>query len=284
MRLIFAAGIFSILLLVSSASLHAQAEVIDQEPISSGVTYEQLRQDYFFQLEHYRTAERRFNLDRAEFNQLQTLQSREKAVESMRPYLEARARVLFTYLVALEFLLREAQGVDVVAKEQTLAILVTGKNYMINFIDEVPSLTDRESVNQASESFEADGRALAEEGQFRTLTLLAIGRVSRSYDQLNFATIDFRNDYIENIGNDSLKARIERGMRDVDFQNERANEAILQSVEQFPPRQTEEMKSEPRYRPPNYNQIYSQTVSRLETAYGAMRQSIRFLKELERQI
>lgn len=255
-----------------------------QDATSSGVTYEQLSRDYFHELEQYRQAERRFELDKAEFTKLQTLASREKAVESMRPYLEARARVLYTYMVALEFLLRQAQGIDVVAKEQTLSLVVQAKEYMIVYADQVENYTDRESINAGSQEFETVGRALANEAQFRTLTLLAIGRVNRVYDQLNLATIEFKDKYVANIPNDSVKARIERGLRDVDYQNEQARSILLNTIQSYPPVLTQAEKDRLGNRLPDYSSNYSQSVSQLQRVHSAMRTSIRFLKELERQI
>lgn len=269
--------------LVGPGWAQAQESLEVQQPISSGVTYEQLRADYFFQLEKYLEAQRRFELDKAEFNKLQTLSSREKAVESMRPYLEARARVLFTYLTALEFLLQNKQGVDVVAKEQTIVILNRGKAYLVDYIDSIPSLDDRDKVNQSSAEFETTGRALVLEGQFRTLTLLATGRINVVYDQLKSATNEFKESYVVNVPSEGTRAQIERGLRDVDFQNELAETNLKQVIETFPPMATAEDLSNPRYRPPNYGNVYTQSVAKLQTVYAAMKKSIQYLKELEKQ-
>lgn len=273
-----------LLFLVISLSVLVVVPPVVAQDNPSPVTFEQLQRDYLYQLDQYRAAERRFQIDKAEFTKLQTLASREKAVESMKPYLEARAMVLYTYLVALEFMLNQSQGIDVTAKQQTADVLNQGKRYMLDYIDSLVNLTERDQVNQSSAKFESEGRALALEGQFRAMTLLATGRVARVYDQLNLATNDFRSNYLTNVPSESVVARIERGLKDVDYHNSQADAALKQVIVTFPPPQTAEMKAAPRYRAPDYSATYSQSVSKLQAAYSSIRQSLRFLKELARQV
>jgi len=260
--------------------IHAQEELSSE---SSGVTFEQLQSDYLFQLEQYRKAETRFNLDKAEFTKLQTLASREKAVESMRPYLDARAHVLSTYLRALQFLLNQAQGIDISDKNATLDKHEQAQSYIANFRSQIPSLVDRDSANKASSTFEQQGLPLIFEVQYRTLTLLAIGRVQRVYDQYELALQEFKTDYFEPIPDEGKKAQIERGLKDVDFHAQAADVLLQQIVKDFPPFLTpEDLETEKRN--PNFQTNYTTTVSELQKVSGSIRTSLRFLTELERQV
>jgi hypothetical protein len=78
------------LFIVLASPIVAQEASSSATPSSSGVTFEQLKSDYLFQLEKYREAQEVFNLDKAEFDKLQTLTAREEAVSSMKPYLVLR--------------------------------------------------------------------------------------------------------------------------------------------------------------------------------------------------
>lgn len=276
----FGLFIIFIVTVLSTGLLSVQAQQVRPQ---EDERYLQLRDDYLFQISEYRTAENRFNLDSAEFYQLQTLASREKAVQSMRPVLKTRAMVSKTYLTALEYLLRNSQGIDVTDKELTLQKHQQSQNYLQSFINDVDSLTDRDAVNQASVEFETEGLRLILETQFRTLTLLSLGRVQASYDQLELATEEFKTDYVANINNQGLKAQIERGLADVDFQNEKADTVLTNVSNAFPPFLTDE-EFEALKRKPDYRQNYSSSVTALQTAYSAMKQSVRYLKELETQI
>lgn len=251
---------------------------------TTSIPLEQLRSDYLFQLEKYREAEQQYSRDRAEFYKLQTLASREKAVDSMRPYLEARARVMFTYMVAMENLLKQAQGIDVTARNQTINKIIETKNYLQSYIAEIPTFTDRETINAASARFESEGAALFFEAQYRSLTLLAIGRVQRAYDQLELATSDFEEDFFASITDEVVKAQVARGLRDVEFQNQRAETALQQAIASYPAFLSVSELEASRQKAPNYQQTYSNTVRTLQTSFSAMKQSIEFLQELEQQI
>lgn len=252
-------------------------EAINQTPVSE-VTFEQLQADYLFQIEQYNKAEDRFELDRAEYYKLQTLASREKAVESSRPYLEARARVLSTYLVALQYLLNQSQGVDIVAKNKTLDKIEEAKTYLRTYINQVPTISEQEEVNVLATSFEVEGTRLIFEAQYRTLSLLAIGPVQNAYDQLELATEDFKENFVSQIPEESQRARIERGLKDVDFHNSQADETLKLVVSQFP--DFDEQTSSK----VDFQSNYAQNVTNLQKTVASMRQSMRFLKELERQI
>ena len=253
------------------------------DPVTtSGVTYEQLRSDYLFQIEKNRQAKDRFELDKAEFNKLKTLASREKSVTSMRPYLESRAWVLITYLSALEFLLKDANGIDVTDRTNTLNRINAARSYLLTFVDTIPTLVDRDTINAASEKFEQDV-ALVFEAQYRTLALLATGRVQSAYDQLDIATQEFLDVYVEAIPEEGKKAVILRGMMDVTSANEKAEMSLTEARDSFevfiPVNEILEKKTKP-----SYKSMHNSMRNKLQTAFASMKQSITFLIELEGQI
>src|SRR5690606_11146115 len=144
----FAAFCSLLLFLCIPVSAQEASEAASFSEKESSVTFEQLRSDYLFQLEKYREAEDTFNLNRAEFNKLGTLVSREQAVASMKPYLLQRARVLSTYLVALEFLVQDMQGVDVNDRSQTLERSQSVRSWLRDYIASIEQIVDREGANK----------------------------------------------------------------------------------------------------------------------------------------
>lgn len=275
---------FPILVLAAEGEASGSAIYTPDEDKTKTDRFIQLRQDYLFQLEKYKEAERQFELDKAEFNKLQTLASREKAVLSMKPYLIARAKVLFTYLVALEYLLQDSQGVDVTDLDLTLKQLNQSKQELLDYQKSVESISDREGANQSSKFFEASVREKFLESQFRALTLLSLGRVQRAFDQYSLATYEFKEKYVAAIDDNVLKARIERGLKDVDFQNEAAKTSLSKVVKEYPDFLTQDELVEQKTGKPNYQSVYNNAVKDLQTSFSAMKRSIQFLKELEMQI
>lgn len=251
----------------------------------SGVSFEQLRTDYLYQIERYRTAYQEFQTDKAEFDKLQTLASREKAVTSMKPVLETRAEVAYTYIVALEFLMYQQQGIDIADKNETGNQINEYKDYLRDYIERVPNVFTRDEVNQLSAEFEQQVTVKGFELQNRVLTLLATGRVQNAYDQLKLLSDEFEADYIPNIPDEQLQARIERGFQDVSYQNQVAEQNLVAVVNYYPEFYTqEEYEADRQLKRPDFRQVYNRSVETLQDAYAALKLSARYLSELASQI
>ena len=248
------------------------------------VTFEQLRSDYLYQLDLYRKAEDTFNLDKAEFNKLGTLVSREQAVTSMKPYLLQRARVMTTYLIALEFLLQDMQGVDVNARRQTLERSLSVRNWMRDYILSIDSIVDREGANQAAVEFENNVWRVFE-AQNRMLSLIALGPVQVVFDRLELVTEEFETVYVENIPEEGKQSVIRRGLQDVIRENDAADEKITTARNTFYPFiSVEEYLNAKGRNKPDYQTMYNSMVSNLQDSFSSMKQSVRYLQELERQL
>ena len=241
-------------------------------------SFEQLKSDYFFQLEQYRIAKEEYDVDRAEFAKLGTLATREVALESLKEVMKARSLVLASYSAALENLLAQAQGIDVNDKQKVLDGLLSDRVRLKQLHSETDDLAGRDEINAASARFELEAGGFID-SQNRALILLAIGRVQNTFDQLIVATVDFEDRRLNNIELESLKQSAFRGMKDVTAANKRAEITLKAARSRYGLLDRVVSKSRDRV---STSETYKSVVEDLNSTYAAMNQSIVFLQELER--
>lgn len=238
------------------------------------VSLEQLKRDYFFQVEKYHEAEEKFNFERAEFKKLDTLASQEDAIAAMKQLMIARAITLRSYLATVERQVYDANNIDSSIKTDALQKLQQAQLKLKTHEEEVPNLFDKNNVLSTSREFETEIDSIFE-AQYRGLALISINRVQSALDNLVEVSNQFENQIITQIQDESFKAANIRGLKEVSEQINIARESLETANNTYKTFSEEEKSNK-------FRQIYSTCIADLGPAHTSSQRAIDFLIELER--
>jgi hypothetical protein len=230
-------------------------------------------------MEKYRELAQKFYLDREEFRKLGTLASQEKVLISLKDVMLARTHVQQTYLDALEALLLPLQGIDIAQKQIALEAIASSRSYLLGQRNKISTLSDKDDLLEASATYELENEQVID-AQYRTLSLITLGRMQSTYDQLVVSTNNFKTEFVDPIPDSGKKAVKERGLKEVGLLLTQTDEALRTGVTQFSAINLPQSNN----RKADTKSIYSQVSSTLEPAFTTMKRTITFLKELDRQL
>lgn len=142
-----------------------------------GVLYQALVEDYA-------TKVRQFNLNRAQWQTLQTLRSLEEAVAATTAVLISRDRVLITYFELLLTALEKAPGIELTFKEESKNQLINQIEWLRQHQARVETSVDRDSVNARSDELTQETAVMLAQAH-RALMLIRLGQLQTTFDRSN---------------------------------------------------------------------------------------------------
>lgn len=235
---------------------------------------EELISDYRYELEQYRDKQRVFELDKAEYAKLRTLVSRDKAVFSTKALLTARATTLKSYVLVLDHILNNTQGVDTKELERVNAFMVSTIEILDKHLSELEPVQDQFVINQVAAKFEQSIETVLA-AEYYPLMLISIGRIQSTADQVYIARIDLERNYIQAVPDtESKKALLLRGLVDLDSQISKTNEYINLAWQQYYDTKVK-MTSRDRYQ---------NVVTQLQSAYSSISNTLNLMSQIEQQI
>jgi hypothetical protein len=231
-----------------------------------------LLEQYFRNVEAYRSAEDRYLISRQQYYQLNTLAAQEDAILKAKEVLQARAQVLRTYYTYLRLVLINTKGIELAAKEETLEQLELEAENMRFYQERVGSMTRRDEVateflvlNEQQQTL----RALA----FSSQALIKIGQLQVALDQA-YATRSLVNEWLQQANITSASRAVkQRGMEEVDRQLQQADNNLDDVSLRWVNR-----TSESRFTESSYRQFQTEA----EFTYLRLRQALSFLEEIVR--
>jgi len=248
-------------------------------PVSTSVptSIDQQKSDYFYQLEKYRQAKQQFNLDQAEYQKLGTLATKDKLVESYKNVLLARATTFQTYLFPLQQLLYNTQGIDVADKQKALDQIKDAASRIHNHIQQIPNLSEEPQVSTEAQRFESQDLPTFLEASYRSLSLLAIGRIQSIADQIVVSSNDFQKEVVDIETDARQKGAFERGLKEVAALHKQASEALATAHLKFTA--FDSTKKEDGFNP---QAVYQSVTDSLSPAYTSLQHSLDYLLELDK--
>jgi len=137
---------------------------------------------YQEQVEKYRELERTFYIDNAQFKQLNTLQSLEKAVVSTRQVMLARTDVLITYFELVRASVEDTEGIELSKKNQVITESIANIEALRSHREAVEKTVDRDGANARSDEFDLL-RAEFEATAHLAIALITAGDIQSIYDK-----------------------------------------------------------------------------------------------------
>lgn len=156
-----------------------------------------LRELYRDQVERYRTVDREFRTSKAQFEQIQTLQSLEQAVVSTREVMLVRNDVLITYFELMRTSLEDTEGIDLVDKRTIINLMIEHIEVLREHRAAVLQTVDREGVAERAAEF-AELSESFENTAYRGLALINIGDIQTVYDKARLIYADVLTYHAEN--------------------------------------------------------------------------------------
>ncbi len=271
-------AIFFVLFLLVSSRVNSQSSTPSALPSTAPVTFNQLQNDYRFQVEKYREAEEKFNFEKTEFHKLGTLASQEDALSAMKQLMTARAKTQAAYISLLQHLLLDSASLFSDIKSPTLDKLTLALAFLHNHDQEVPHLFEKENIIYASADFEEDIYQV-HEAEYRALSLIAINRLQSSHHQLSQAVTQFESISLAGITDPSFKAATERGLKEVSQLLQESFQAIATALDTY--HQYDQLKSG-NLTKTSFAHIHEQIIKDLIPAHSSLQTAINFLIELDK--
>ncbi len=268
---------WSFLAPLSISPVQAQTEVATDSANQENVVFskptleaqiEDVKNTYRGQLETYRQAEKRYQVAKTQFQQLNTLASLEAAVKATHEAMIARDNVISTYLKLLRLLLTQANGINLDQKNPTLDKLEELSLAVENHATEVATANDRYALTTVADSFDTFSEEV-QEVSYRTLSLLATGNLQTVYDQALSVSVEI-GDVIASAGADLKQGERQRAY--IEVQNQ------LTTVQQSFAAINLILKGDR-----GFNQrVYGDTLEELQTVYASLSQGLSFMSEILR--
>ena len=142
----------------------------------------QLLKLYQDQVEQYRNYEREYQISKAQFFKLNTLQSLEEAVVNTKKTMISRNEVLITYCELLHTALEETEGVEVAQKSSALKGLEDQINALKEHNKKLADTNDREGIALRVSEFAVINAPL-EVRAYTTRALISMGELQTVYDK-----------------------------------------------------------------------------------------------------
>ena len=250
--------------------------VLAQEPASSSATSTtKLNNDYFYQLEQYRQTHDQFILDRGEHTKFGTLATGEKLVASARAFASARARVLSAYLFALRVTLDQTEGVDIGDKQSVLTMIDQSAAGLAAHQQALAAIAERAPLEVELSRFETFDLPPFFAASYQSLSLLAIGRIQGSADQLLVESRNFESQVVTLEENEAKKASLSRGLKEIALKLQDATTSIAAARADFAEYNSAKQSDDP-------EDIHGNVIKALDPAYTALQQGVTYLVELEK--
>lgn len=137
---------------------------------------------YQGEVEDYRKLEREFQINKAQFQKLNTLQSLEEAVQSTKKVMISRDMVLITYFELLHASLEETEGIEVTLKAQNLKNLEDRINTLKDHQKKVEDTTDRAGIADRVTEFVPIAKTIGTSA-YSSIALIVTGNLQAVYDK-----------------------------------------------------------------------------------------------------
>lgn len=170
---------------------------------------------YQDQAEQYRTLEREYRIAKAQFFQLNTLQSLEEAVVATRKVMVSRDDVLISYCELLLANLRETEGIEISLKSKSISDLESQIQALKKHQAAAQETKDREGIDARAEEFSQITASL-ELRAYTALGLISTGRLQTIYDKSNILYGAIKEHHAENPVSALKQEERERAYREVD--------------------------------------------------------------------
>ena len=163
------------------------AKELQQQRLAEEI--EQLAEIYRGQLAEYRQAERQFQIDQSQYQQLQTLASIDAVVEAAQTAMRLRVQVLLTYFELLRVNLIATEGIEPNLQTAVIQRLEAQQNWLQTHQQAIATAEDRQEFNQLADTFTARLPIFTETYQ-EANSLLLIGTLQDVFNQLDGLSAD----------------------------------------------------------------------------------------------
>lgn len=229
----------------------------------------QLRSLYTLQIESYRQAEKEQIIAKEQYKSLETLKLLEQAVLASQKAMVERNRVLLTYFDLLYLHLQYTPGINLQYKEPLLEDLKAQTEELRAFQAKVEATDDRDGIAARAEEF-SEIVPRIESNAYRTLTLLAIGKLQTVHDKGILILNDVKAAEAESDRSTIQKAQIQRAFDQTQKNLEDINTQLREQNDYYARQEDKPVK----------RTFYTQTLDRLKPVYVELSQLLAHLKEL----
>ncbi len=193
--------------------VQAQSELIYNSQTAAD-EIRQLKTRYRSEIEEYQQAEKQYQVAQTQYEQLQTLNALENAVRTTQLAMQARGKVLWTYLQLIKVTLNDQPGIHVEYKEISLDNLNELQEQLEAHQAKLePELSKDQIITLAAEF--TPMYTTLEDSAYQGLSLIEIGRLQTIYDKTKVLSEDMRSELATAGG--ALKAsQRERAFNEVD--------------------------------------------------------------------
>ncbi len=167
---------------IEEPEVETQEEILQRQRLAQQI--DDLQARLLVELDQYQQDEKQYRIALDQFQRLRTLSSIEGASVAAKRAMLSRNRVLLTYSDLMRLKLIEAEGIEITQKQAALNDLEQQMQQLKVFTSELNLAENRDQVNNLATQFEVIG-ARVENNCYRTLSLLAIGKLQAVYDQAN---------------------------------------------------------------------------------------------------
>jgi hypothetical protein len=139
--------------------------------------YTKAYQDYVFNVDEYRKAEAKYQLERSEYLRHDTLSSKNEAIAATRDFLKARDRVVIAYLTAIRKKLAETDGLGGSEKEPYFAKLDSEVFWHQEHLDRLDTASTLDDLVDDSDEA-SDQYGITELAAFDALTAVSTAKLN----------------------------------------------------------------------------------------------------------
>lgn len=193
------------------------------QPLAYQQERDSLRSLYRDQIQAYQLAYRQYTLDKAQYEQLQTLAALDALVVSTRAALQRRAEVLTTYVDLLHLELRYAPSDSPEAKQELLRQLETMRADLQAQTQLIVSSQDRDAIAERVAGF-AQLYTQLESLSFATRKALLLGKVRYAHAIAQNQLAALATQYQENPTTPLKQGERQRAIREIEREFEQTTE------------------------------------------------------------
>lgn len=186
-----------------------------------------LRILYRNQVEVYRNAEKSFQIAKAQYDQVQTLQALEEAIVATRNTMLERSNVLITYLELLEAILADTNGIELQLKKETTQEL-TGVIMSLKIHQETVQVAkERQEIASLADDFEPIASSY-ESIAYRSVSLIRTGKIQTVKDKAEIIYKDIAAEHSTQEVSSFTKSKRERAYQEIERTFKLINDALAE--------------------------------------------------------
>lgn len=185
----------------------------------------ELRTLYRNQVEVYRNAEKTFQIAKAQYEQVQTLQALEEAIIATRSVMFERTKVLITYLELLEAILTDTNGIELQLKQETTQELTNVIMALKIHQETVQVAKERQEVASLADDFEPIATSY-ESIAYKTVSLIRIGKIQTVKDKAEIIYKDIVEEHSSQEVSTLTKSKRERAYQEIERTFKLINDAL----------------------------------------------------------